>query len=304
MRASNAAFDALAASGHAEGLTALEITRSAELSEAVKRALEGTARRLELQLKRDTYLVTVAPLLRGEVLVLMRDVTDAKRAEATRRDFVANASHELRTPVTAIRMAAETLLSGAVDDPAAARSFVEIVARHADRLSRLTRDLLDLSRLESGQWPFELGPVDLAALAVQVTELFAAPAREKRLALAVEVAEGTQVRGDARALEQVLVNLVDNAVKHTAEGGVTIRGERDGDRWILSVADTGPGIDRHHLARIFERFYRVDEGRARDQGGTGLGLSIVKHLAQGMGGEVGVESGAGGSRFWVRLPGA
>ena len=302
MRASNAAFDALAASGHAEGLTALEITRSAELSEAVRRALEGTARRLELKLKRDTYLVTVAPLLRGEVLVLMRDVTDAKRAEATRRDFVANASHELRTPITAIRMAAETLLSGAVDDPSAARSFVEIVARHADRLSRLTHDLLDLSRLESGQWPFELGPVDLAPLAVQVTELFTVPAREKRLALVVEVASGARVRADPRALEQVLVNLVDNAVKHTAEGSVTVRSARDRDHWIVSVTDTGPGIDQHHLARIFERFYRVDEGRARDQGGTGLGLSIVKHLAQGMGSEVGVESGAGGSRFWIRLP--
>ena len=304
MRASNAAFDALAASGNAEGLTALEITRSAELSEAVRRALEGTARRLELQLKRETFLVTVAPLLRGEVLVLMRDVTEAKRAEATRRDFVANASHELRTPVAAIRMAAETLLDGAVDDPAAARGFVEIVARHADRLTRLTQDLLDLSRLESGEWPFQLQPVEVGALARQVAELHAATARRKGLALEVEVADGAVVRGDPRALEQVLVNLVDNAVKHTGAGGVTLGAARDGDHWIVSVADTGPGIDRHHLSRIFERFYRVDAGRARDQGGTGLGLSIVKHLAQGMGGEVGVESGAGGSRFWVRLPSA
>ena len=253
MCASNAAFDALAASGHAEGLTALEITRSAELSEAVRRALEGTARRLELKLKRDTYLVTVAPLLRGEVLVLMRDVTDAKRAEATRRDFVANASHELRTPVTAIRMAAETLLSGAVDDPSAARSFVEIVARHADRLSRLTHDLLDLSRLESGQWPFELGPVDLAPLAGQVTELFTVPAREKRLALVVDVAGGARVRADPRALEQVLVNLVDNAVKHTAEGSVTVRSARDRDHWIVSVTDTGPAHSRSPDNRRHQR---------------------------------------------------
>ena len=155
VRASNAAFDTLAASGRAAGLTPLEITRSAELSEAVKRALEGTARRLDLEIGRRTYLAHLAPLLRGEVLLLLRDVTEGRRAEATRRDFVANASHELRTPISAIRAAAETLLAGALEDEAAARGFVEIVARHAERLSRLTRDLLDLSRLESRQWRFD-----------------------------------------------------------------------------------------------------------------------------------------------------
>jgi two-component system, OmpR family, phosphate regulon sensor histidine kinase PhoR len=304
VRASNAAFDTLAASGRAAGLTPLEITRSAELSEAVKRALEGTARRLELAIQRRTYLVHLSPLLRGEVLLLLRDVTDAKRAEATRRDFVANASHELRTPIAAIRAAAETLLAGAVEDQAAARTFVEIVARHAERLSRLTQDLLDLSRIESREWSFELAPVDAAALTGSVLELVAEPARAKGLLLRNEVPPGTAVRADARALEQVLVNLVDNAVKFTAEGAVTIRGERTERDVILSVADTGPGIDRHHLPRIFERFYRVDAGRSREQGGTGLGLAIVKHLVQGMGGEVDVESDGAGTRFSVRLPAA
>jgi two-component system phosphate regulon sensor histidine kinase PhoR len=304
VRVSNAAFDTLAASGRAAGLTPLEITRSAELSEAVRRALEGTARRLELQLGRRSYLVHLAPLLRGEVLLLLRDVTDARRAQATRRDFVANASHELRTPVAAIRAAAETLLAGAVDDPTAARRFVEIVARHAERLARLTEDLLDLSRLESRQWRFELAPVDARQIASQAVELLTLAAREKGLSISAEVPAGASVRADPRALEQVLVNLVENAVKYTAVGGVTVRGERDGDGWLLSVVDTGPGIDRHHLPRIFERFYRIDPGRAREQGGTGVGLAIVKHLVQGMGGEVGVESGAGGSRFWIRLPAA
>lgn len=302
VRVSNAAFDTLAATGRAAGLTPLEITRSAELSEAVKRALEGTARRLELALGRRTYLVHLAPLLRGEVLLLLRDVTDAKRAEATRRDFVANASHELRTPVTALRAAAETLLAGAVDDPGAARGFVEIVARHAERLSRITQDLLDLSRIESRQWRFEVEPVDVAAVTAQVVEFLAPAAREKGLALGSEVAAGAAALADGRALEQVLVNLVDNAVKYTARGSVTVRAEREGDVFVLTVADTGPGIERHHLPRIFERFYRVDPGRSREQGGTGLGLAIVKHLVQGMGGEVGVESGESGSRFWVRLP--
>jgi two-component system, OmpR family, phosphate regulon sensor histidine kinase PhoR len=304
VRASNAAFDTLAASGRAAGLTPLEITRSAELSEAVKRALEGTARRLELPIQRRTFLVNLSPLLRGEVLVLLRDVTDAKRAEATRRDFVANASHELRTPIAAIRAAAETLLGGAVDDPAAARAFLDIVARHAERLARLTRDLLDLSRIESRQWKLEPGPVELAPLATAVVELVAGSAREKQLALEAAVPAGAVVKADPRALEQVLVNLVENAVKYTTEGRVTLAAERDEESWILSVIDTGPGIERHHLTRIFERFYRVDAGRSRDQGGTGLGLAIVKHLVQGMGGEVGVESGSQGSRFWVRLTAA
>lgn len=302
VRVSNAAFDTLAATGRAAGLTPLEITRSAELSEAVRRALEGTARRLDLQLGRRSYLVHLAPLLRGEVLVSLRDVTEARRAEATRRDFVANASHELRTPVAAIRAAAETLLAGAVDDPAGARQFVEIVARQAERLARLTEDLLDLSRLESRQWSFDLAPVDAAAVSTQAVELLAPTARDKGLEISAEVPAGATVRADARALEQVLVNLLDNAVKYTAEGEVTLRGERDGEAWVLSVADTGPGIDRHHLPRIFERFYRIDAGRSREQGGSGVGLAIVKHLVQGMGGEVGVESGTGGTRFWVRLP--
>lgn len=303
VRVSNAAFDTLAAKGRAHGLTPLEITRSAELSEAVKRALEGTARRLELAIGHRTYFVHLAPLLRGEVLLLMRDVTDAKRSEAVRRDFVANASHELRTPISAIRAAAETLLAGAVEDPAAARTFVDIVARHAERLARLTQDLLDLSRIESRQWRLEAVPVDAGALGSQVVELLAATAREKGLALRSEIPPGLRVRGDPRALEQILVNLVDNGVKYTLEGSVVLSGAQDRDEVVLTVADTGPGIEKHHLSRIFERFYRVDPGRSRDQGGTGLGLSIVKNLAQAMGGDVSVESGAGGSCFALRLPG-
>jgi two-component system, OmpR family, phosphate regulon sensor histidine kinase PhoR len=304
VRVSNTAFDTLAATGRAAGLTPLEITRSAELSEAVRRALEGTARRLELVIQHRTYLVHVAPLLRGEVLVLLRDVTDAKRAEATRRDFVANASHELRTPISAIRAAAETLLSGAVDDPAAARSFVEIVARHAERLSGLTQDLLDLSRIESRQWALEIAGVDAAVAAGQAVELVAASAHEKALELRCDVPAEARVRADARALEQVLVNLLDNAVKFTASGSVAVTAAREGRDWILSVVDTGAGIERHHLPRIFERFYRVDPGRSREAGGTGLGLAIVKHLVQAMGGEITVDSGPGGTRFSVRLPAA
>jgi two-component system phosphate regulon sensor histidine kinase PhoR len=304
VRVCNAAFDALSASGRAAGLTLLEVTRSGELAEAVRRALEGTARRLELALPHRALSVQLTPLLRGEVLCLARDVTEERRAAATRRDFVANASHELRTPVAAIRGAAETLLAGALEQPEAARGFVEIVHRQAERLSRLTQDLLDLSRLESRQWRFEVAPVDLAALGRLVAELHGPSARKKGLELRVALPPGLAVMADGRALEQVVVNLVDNAIKYTSTGSVELAAEARGEDAVLTVTDTGPGIEPHHLARLFERFYRVDAGRAREAGGTGLGLAIAKHLVQGMRGEIDVASGADGTRFTVRLPAA
>jgi two-component system, OmpR family, phosphate regulon sensor histidine kinase PhoR len=305
VRVANTAFEVLAPGGRAAGLSPVEITRSGELGEAVRRALEGSGRRLEVDLpsRRRTFVAHVTPLLRGEVLLLLRDVTDAKRAEATRRDFVANASHELRTPVATITGAAETLLAGAMDEPAQARHFVGMIARHAERLARLTQDLLDLSRIESGQWPIAPGRVELLTLSRAVTELHAERARERELALEVAVPAGLAARADARALEQVLVNLVDNAVKYTPRGGrVRLSAEQVKDRARLAVADTGPGIPQHHLERLFERFYRADAGRGREQGGTGLGLAIAKHLVQAQGGDIGVESGAGGTTFWVDLP--
>jgi two-component system phosphate regulon sensor histidine kinase PhoR len=304
VRVCNGAFDALSASGRAAGLTSLEVMRSGELAEAVRRALEGTARRLELALPHRALLVQLTPLLRGEVLCLVRDVTEERRAAATRRDFVANASHELRTPVAAIRGAAETLLAGALEQPESARVFVEIVHRQAERLSRLTQDLLDLSRLESRQWRFEVAPVELSVLGRQVAELHGPAARHKGLELRLAVPEGLTAMADGRALEQVVVNLVDNAIKYTASGSVELRAEASGEAAVLTVTDTGPGIEPHHLARLFERFYRVDPGRAREAGGTGLGLAIAKHLVQGMHGEIDVQSGASGTRFTVRLPAA
>jgi len=307
VRAANAALEALAPGGRAAGLSTLELTRAAELAQAVKRGLEGTARRLEVELpgRRRVFLAHVQPLLRGEVLLLLREITEAKRAEAIRRDFVANASHELRTPVATIRGAAETLLDGALADPASARHFVDVIARHADRLARLTQDLLDLSRIELGYWTMSLERVELDPLVRGVLDLHQDRAAQKTITLASEVPPGVAVRADARALEQVLVNLVDNAVKYTPERGhIAVVATVDGSRRLatISVEDSGPGIERHHLPRIFERFYRVDPGRSREQGGTGLGLAIAKHLVQAQGGEIGVDSGTGGSRFWVRLP--
>jgi two-component system phosphate regulon sensor histidine kinase PhoR len=305
IRVANGALESLSPMSRASGLTVLELTRSPELGVAVRRALEGTARRLEIDLApaRRKLVAHLTPLLRGEVLLLLRDVTEARRAEKSRRDFVANASHELRTPVAAIRGAAETLLLGALSDPEAARSFVEMIARQAERLARLTGDLLDLSRIESGQWTMQISRVEVDQALRAAADLVAPAAREKGIEVRRDAPPALSVRADARALEQVLVNLLDNAVKYTPPGGqVTLSAALRPEGVVLAVADTGPGIEARHLPRVFERFYRADPGRSRDQGGTGIGLAIVKHLVQAQGGEVGVESGAGGSRFWVSLP--
>ncbi len=283
----------------------LEATRSAELQDVCARALAGWPHRRELsipalELQLDAQ---VAPISRARALLVLRDLTAERRADRVRRDFIANASHELRTPVTAIRGAAETLLEGGIELPAQAREFVQMIARHADRLTRLTEDLLDLSKLETGAWKPQIGPVQLAPVAQAMIELFHDRAAEKEIVLDADVPERLRANTDRQALEQILSNLLDNAVKYTPRGGrVTVLGDGLGPSVMISVVDTGPGIEPQHQARIFERFYRADAGRSRELGGTGLGLSIVKHLAQVMGGEAGVESSRNGSRFWVKLP--
>ncbi len=303
MAARNAAMASLA--GEAE--TILQATRSAELQEVCARGLAGWPHRRDLTLPAQDVQVEamVAPLSHARALLVLRDLSAERRADRVRRDFIANASHELRTPVTAVRAAAETLLEGGLALPAQARDFVQMIARHADRLSRLTEDLLDLSRLETGAWKLQPGPVRLAEVADSVIDLFRDRARGKRIALAADVPERLRANADRQALEQILSNLVDNAVKFTSDGGrVTVLGDGLGPTVMISVVDTGPGVPPQHQARIFERFYRADAGRSRELGGTGLGLAIVKHLAQAMAGEAGVESSQNGSRFWVKLPSA
>ena len=287
--------------------TVLLATRSTELVDLCARGLAGWPHRRELSLPALELQVEaqVAPLSHARALLVLRDLTAERSADRVRRDFIGNASHELRTPVTAIRGAAETLLEGGFELPAQARSFVEMVARHADRLMRLTDDLLDLSRLETGAWKPALGAVQLEPLCASVLELFRERAAAKDIALDADVPERLRANADRRALEQILVNLLDNAVKFTPQGGrVTLLGDGLGPTVMLSVVDTGPGVEPQHQPRIFERFYRADAGRSRESGGTGLGLAIVKHLAQGMGGEVGLESSPTGSRFWLKLPSA
>jgi two-component system, OmpR family, phosphate regulon sensor histidine kinase PhoR len=288
------------------GRSVLEATRSGELAELAQTALQGQQVELELPLPtiQSQVRATASPLARKRALLVLHDLTETRRMEAMRRDFIANASHELRTPVAAIAGAAETLLAGPLPD-ADARRFVEMISRHADRLSRLTRDLLDLSRLEAGEFRAALGAVELSPLCESCLDLVRERAREKDLALGFDGPVELRAVADRRALEQMLVNLLDNAVKYTPRGGrVTLLADGAGAQVILSVIDSGPGIEPRHQPRIFERFYRVDGGRSRDAGGTGLGLAIVKHLALVQNGEAGVESGSGGSRFWIKLPAA
>jgi two-component system phosphate regulon sensor histidine kinase PhoR len=293
--------------GVIEGRGFRDATRLPAVGDAIDAALvgqKGASR--EVALGQRALLVQVDPLGEApsrQAVVVLIDVTEPKRLERLRREFVANASHELRTPVAAIVGVAETLAAGAADDPAARASFLEILVRHAQRLSRLTADLLDIARLEAGYRP----RVETVAVQVAVDTVLATllgKATDKGIALEESVPRELKVTAERAALEQILTNLVDNAIKYTPAGGkVRVTAEARGAKVRLTVADSGAGIPAEHHARLFERFYRVDDARSRDLGGTGLGLAIVKHLALANGGDVGVESEPGkGSRFIVSLP--
>ncbi|MGZ3479920.1 MAG: sensor histidine kinase [Myxococcaceae bacterium] len=294
------------------GQRPLFLVRRTDLHDAVLRACrEGVTTKVEVSMdapRSKTLEVHVSPLggsLPGSAAVF-RDVTERKRLERVRQDFVANVSHELRTPITAIVGYAETLRSGALSDAKHAPQMVEIIHRQSERLGELVSDLLELSRLDAGERPLSPAPVSLETVARQASDAMEPRAAGKRLSMHLRIPTDLTARADAKALEQVLLNLLDNAIKYTPEGGVVeLVGERVGDRAHLSVRDTGLGIEAKHLPRLFERFYRVDRGRSREMGGTGLGLSIVRHLVHGMEGEVRVASQLGvGTTFTVVLPAA
>ncbi len=287
-----------------------DLVESVELQAAVQKACrDGLSSRLELNVEgvRPYVLsVHVSPLGRelGGSSAVFFDVTELRRLEKVRKDFVANVSHELRTPITAIRGYAETLQSGAIKDPVAAPKMVDIIHRQAERLSELVEDLLELSRLESRQTQLAEKAVDLHEATQRALEAVRPKARVRGTTIEVNLAPGLIVLGDQRAIEQIVLNLVDNAVKYSPPNGrVELSASvRDG-HVEFRVKDDGPGIEARHLTRIFERFYRVDKGRSREMGGTGLGLSIVKHLITTMKGEVRCESAPGhGSTFFVELP--
>jgi two-component system phosphate regulon sensor histidine kinase PhoR len=301
--------------GEVEGRPVLEVVRQPALARIVDDTLRlgtGQSGQLEVQTpERRTLMLASAALAGGErgAVVVARDTTELTRVADMRRDFVANVSHELKTPLAAIRGYAETLRDGALLEPPTAQRFTERILIQCRRLQALLDDLLTLSRLESVSLPHEREAVDLAAVVRRSAELLAPAAREKRVE--VEVIENDErvppVPGDLDAIERLVLNLLDNAIKYNhPDGKVTARvGREDGmaPAAIIEVSDTGIGIPAESLSRIFERFYRVDKGRSREEGGTGLGLAIVKHVAQAHGGQVEVESRPGkGSTFRVRLP--
>jgi two-component system phosphate regulon sensor histidine kinase PhoR len=306
--ANPAAVRLLRIEGPPAGRLLLEVVRLPALKDILSHAThEAETVTAELELPRippRRVLVRVAPLREpsGHVVV-MQDVTEMRQLETVRRDFVANVSHELRTPVSVILGSAETLLDGAMD-PASARRFLEAVHGNAERLSRLISDLLDLSRIEAGRYAMELRPVPLRAALGRAADAVAEPARQKGHSIEIGGEAELAVVADPQALDHVLMNLLDNAVKYTPPGGhIRLAARREAGAVRAEVTDDGPGIEPRHQERVFERFYRVDPGRSREMGGTGLGLSIVKHLVESMGGAVGLETvSPHGSRFWFTLP--
>jgi two-component system, OmpR family, phosphate regulon sensor histidine kinase PhoR len=298
--------------GEVEGRSPIEVIRSAQIQTAVDTARTGEEPiALEVEVAQGNRLVLRVQAVglktragAGAVAVF-HDVTEIRRLEAVRRDFVANASHELKTPLTAIRGFAETLVSSALPDAERER-YLRIILNHAERVGALVEDLLELSRVEihkeseSPEDPvLDLEPFVRSTLR-SLDSMFAA----RSLSVDVGSLEVPHVRADARALERVLFNLLDNAAKYTERGGkISLHAREEHGHVIVSVQDTGIGISRAHQERIFERFYRVDRARSRELGGTGLGLAIVRHWVERMGGHVGVESEPGrGSTFWFTLP--
>lgn len=250
--------------------------------------------------------VSTAPIVEGggwSALVLIHDLSGVKRVEQVRREFIANVSHELRTPLAGVKSVLETLEGGALSDEATAREFIARADTEVDRLVRLVEELLELSRIESGEVPMAQDTVNMDEVLRNAVVRLKHIAGQAHVELSFESnGDGGYVRGDADRLERVAINLINNAVKFTPEGGsITLTKTVSDGVMTVSVRDTGVGIDLDDIPRVFERFYKVD--RSRQEGGTGLGLAVVKHTIEAHGGTVGVESTPGsGSTFWFRLP--
>ena len=295
-----------------EGKPLIDISRHPALHDTFRQVVATKAERVEELLLRasgeKTVLTHWVPLMEGGtlqgVVVVFHDISDIRRLENIRKDFVANVSHELRTPITVIKGYAETLMSGALEsNPEQALRFMSIIVSHAERLGALVADLLTLSQLESGKLALEARSVNIPDLAGHVSSLLEQKSQEKGIRVDLSgLSEAPPALADPVRLEQVFLNLLDNAIKYTPAGGtVSMSADLEGNLLRIGVHDTGIGIPSRDLSRIFERFYRVDTARSRDEGGTGLGLSIVKHLVQLQGGSVSVQSSGRGSSFFFTV---
>lgn len=287
-----------------------ECVRNETVRTVVRQAMTGLERSVECELPRNGIVVEIeASPLAGDpchgVVLVFHDVTELRRLEHIRRDFASNVSHELKTPLTIIQTAAETLLDGALEDTEHARRFLQRIDEQGQRLQELILDLLQLARIESGEQGFEVTSVPVRPVVESLIDELMSLAQSRKVSVEVEtVCEDVCVAADNGAFRTIIENLLSNALKYTPEGGrVTILWKQDQTHASISVRDTGVGISREHQTRIFERFFRVDRARTRDMGGTGLGLSIVKHLANVFSAQVSVESEVGqGSIFSLRIP--
>jgi two-component system phosphate regulon sensor histidine kinase PhoR len=306
-------FAAGVTSTSSPGRPVTELIRHSDLLSMIQQALiRGETIRGDVvvgSIRTRSFAATAAPIYSegvttGAVMVL-HDITEIRRLERARRDFIANISHEFKTPLTAIQGFAETLLGGALNDTKNRRRFLEIIREHALRLGRLTEDLLKLAQIEAGQIQRETKPVAIAEIINPIMEVSKIKAEQKGLSLEAEYDSALPLLfGDARSFQEILQNLLDNAIRYTPAGGhIRVKASREESEIVLSVSDTGIGIPKADQDRIFERFYRTDAARSRESGGTGLGLSIVKHLVEAYGGRIRVESEvAQGSSFYVYLP--
>jgi two-component system phosphate regulon sensor histidine kinase PhoR len=298
-----AGHELLGAGPDVVGRTLIEVVRVPALDELITAEGEGGEIELEVPASRRRVRARRAALPGGGTVLVMQDVTTVHRLETIRRDFVANVSHELRTPVSVIQANAETLATGALADSATAPVLVGAIHRNAERLADLIEDLLDLSRLEAGQYRVDIEKVAIGPAVQRAVEALERVAAQRGTAIDIQVPANLAAAADAGALHQVLSNVVTNAIVHTPENShVAIRAREEDGRVRIEVADDGPGIPAAQRERIFERFYRIDPGRSRAMGGTGLGLSIVKHLVDAMGGAVGVrDNQPRGAVFWIEL---
>jgi two-component system phosphate regulon sensor histidine kinase PhoR len=294
------------------GSALVEVVRQTELLEAVRKVLGGEPRvQSEIvtgTLRQHYFAITVAAVRAGDTtgaVVVLHDITELRRLERVRRDFVANVSHEFRTPLTAIQGFAETLLAGAIDDPHNRTRFLEIILEHSHRLARLTEDLLVLSKMDAERLELEIRRLSVSQLIESCLETAQRRGAEKDLRISVNMPQGLpDIAGDRRRLAEVLQNLLDNAIQYTLPGGqIIVSAKTMEEQIVLTVTDTGIGIPKADQPRIFERFYRVDVARSREAGGTGLGLAIAKHLVEVHGGRLWVESEIGqGSQFHFSVP--
>jgi len=280
--------------------------RIIEVWQACRERQQEQAAPVEIGHRGDFLQVIATPLARDEqhsCLVIIQDLTQVRRLETVRRDFISNISHELRTPLASLKALVETLRDGALDDPPAAQRFLEQMDGEMDALTQIVQELLELSRIESGQAPLRLEPVSVSGMVQKVAQRLLPQAERAGLQLTLDLPEGLRpALVDAEHVQQALTNLLHNAIKFTPSGGrVTLSVREEGNEAIISIRDTGIGIAAEDLPRIFERFYKAD--RARSTGGTGLGLSIAKHIVQAHGGRIWAESALGqGSTFSFALP--